>query len=853
MATSEPLLGRQREIAVLNDFVVGGVEAGAVLLIVGEPGIGKSALLTTARTAAGAAGYTVLHAAGIDSEMHLPFGGLQQTLLPVMRHLANLPRAHRDALATALGLADGATPDLFLIAEAAFALVASERTHRPVIVVVDDVQWLDPQSHQILVFLAHRAVAAGAAGFAVIGALRSGHTGPFADGGFRQLAVAGVDDESAERILSAHGATLNAIDLKRIREDAQGNPLALLELPRSWGDGPPADGHPLTVSMRLEQAFAGRISELPPDTRDALLVAAVGSSSDTDEILAALSAFGISAPSRALFGPAVAAGLIGGETSQITFRHPLVRSGVLQQETLVRRHSAHAALADALIDDTYRRAWHRAWSIVGPDDGVADSLAETVSDSLRRGAVMAAVSSLERAAQLTISSVGRGRRLMQAAELAFASGRPEIVARLLREAAQVDLGDLDEIRITWLTEALNGDIRANSTLVRHLCESARRARSLGDTGLALNLLLGAAFRCWWADSGADDQAEVIRELDRLPDARPDPRHLAAIAIAEPVLRGSEVLTALESVAFDDVLDGDSLRVYAIASYAVGDFVRTTDLLDRAEMLFRSEGRLGMLPIVLALQLNIRLDLGDWSGAAAAGQEVATISRETGQALFAENNVLIEARGMALRGEPQAALQMMAGAEAEAAELHINDRICFGYQARGAALLTTGQAAAAFECLKRQYDPSDPGYHLRESFAGVALMAEAAVDSGREEQAREIVRTLETVALITPAPLLEVNLLYARAVLAPEDSRDRRYEQGLAHDLSRWPWMRARIQLAHGQWLLQSGRPTEAAMQLAEALQVFEHIGAVRWSQSAGALLGEIGRPSSGPPGPPGAR
>ena len=202
----------------------------------------------------------------------------------------------------------------------------------------------------------------------------------------------------------------------------------------------------------------------------------------------------------------------------------------------------------------------------------------------------------------------------------------------------------------------------------------------------------------------------------------------------------------------------------------------------------------MLPVVLALQLHIRLDLGDWSGAVAAGEEVVTVARETGQDVYAVNNIPVEARGMALRGEWQAALDLMADEEAEAFRLRINDRICLSYQARGTALLCADRPAEAFDCLARQYDSADPGYHLRESFAGVALMAEAAVQCGRTTQARAITQAMATVALITPSPLLEANLLYASAVLAPADEREARWQAALAHDLSRWPWMRARLQL-----------------------------------------------------------
>jgi hypothetical protein len=844
------LLGRDRELAALAAVIQAGRERGGVLLMTGEPGIGKSALLAAARAAARDGGYTVLGAAGVESEMHLPFGGVHQILAPLMAGLGTLSRARRDALGTALGLSDGARPDLFLIAEATLALLRLERRQRPVIVIADDVQWLDPQSHQILAFVAHRAAAAG---LCVLGAVRSGHPGPLPDAGFPELAVCGVDDETAGRILDAHAAALSLGDLNRIRREALGNPLALLELPRSWGDGPLTDDHPPALSSRLEQAFAGRVAGLPAATQDALLIAAIGSSSERQEVLAALLAFGTPGPPGPVFEPAALAGLVTEDSSSVRFRHPLVRSGVLQREPLARRHAAHRALAEVLTADRYRRTWHRAWSMTGPDDETADELAATVPDSLDRGAVMSAVSSLERSAQLTSRARQRGRRLLQAAEHAFGVGRADVVARILREASDIDLDDLDQARMIWLAEALNDDVSANSAQVRLLCDSARRADELGDAGLALNLLLCAGLRCWWTDS-IDDRRRVVGVLDGMTAVRGDPRHLAAISVADPVLRGSEVLACLRSLDLGQVRDGDSLRMYGMAAYGSGDLVLATDLFDRAAQSFREEGRLGLLPVVLALQLHIRFDLGDWSGAVSASQEVNTLSRETGQDVFADNNVPVEARGMALRGEWRPALELLADAEAEAVRQGVNDRICLAYQARGAALLTADRPGEAFACLKRPFDPSDAGYHLRESFAGVALMAEAAAGCGRVDEARAIISALEAVAVVTPAPLLEANLLYARAVLAPDDARERLFRAALERDLRRWPWIRARLQLEYGRWLAGAGRPADAIPQVTAARLVFDHIGAVRWSRRAAAVALEMDGPAAGSPGPaPGLR
>jgi hypothetical protein len=835
------LLGREREVAELSSVIQAGRQRGSVMIMTGEPGIGKSALLEVARSAAREAGYTVLSAVGVETEMHLPFGGIHQMLTPLMGKLGMLSRAHRAALGTALGLSDGSRPDLYLIAEATLFLLKLERRDRPVVIVIDDVQWLDPQSHQILAFVAHRGAADR---LCVLGAVRTGHHGPLPDAGFAQLPVQGVDDQAAERILRAHAEQLSLSDLRRIRNEALGNPLALLELPRAWGDGPLSDDHPPALTARLERAFAGRVIELPAATRDALLIAAVGSSSDTQETLAALSAFGTPYSPDQVFKPAALAGLVTENSSSVGFRHPLVRSGVLQMETLARRHAAHRALADVLAADWYRQTWHRAWSMIGPDDEVADELAATVPDSLRRGAVMTAVSSLERAAQLTTSAGRRGERLLQAAAHAFGAGRADVVARLLREASDIDLTGLDQARLTWLTEALNDDVSASPAGVRRLCESARQAAELGDVGLALDLLLRAALRCWWADRGDDGSRIVISVLDELTGACDDPRHLAAISVAEPVLRGADVMARLYSLDLDQVTDGDALRMYGMAAYGAGDFVLAADLLDRAEQSFRDKGRLGLLPVVLALQLQIRIDLGDWSGAVSAGLEVNTVSRETGQALFADNNILVEARVTALRGEWQSALELMAGEEAEAVRSGVDDRICLAYQARGLALLCADRPDEAFEYLKRPFDPSDAGYHLRESFSGVALMAEAAVACGQADQARAIVNVLEAVTVITPAPLLEVNLLYARAVLAPRDLREPLYQAALAARISRWPWMRARVQLEYGRWLIDMGRADEGESQVRAAREVFCQIGAVRWSRHAAGALAD---PDPGPP------
>ena len=154
-----------------------------------------------------------------------------------------------------------------------------------------------------------------------------------------------------------------------------------------------------------------------------------------------------------------------------------------------------------LADQPYRRTWHRAQSITGPDDQIADELEASVAVVLGRGAVMSAIADLQRSAQLTSSSARRGHRLLMAAEHAFGLGRADLVDHLVTAAARLDLSELDYARLQWLQEIFNDGVPGDATRVLELCAIARQSVQAGDRDLALNLLLGAALRCWWADTG----------------------------------------------------------------------------------------------------------------------------------------------------------------------------------------------------------------------------------------------------------------------------------------------------------------------------------------------------------------
>jgi hypothetical protein len=641
---------------------------------------------------------------------------------------------------------------------------------------------------------------------------------------------------------------LKPADRLRIRQQAQGNPLALLELPASWaGSAPPADWQQPTLSARLEGAFAGRFAELPAATRDGVLIAAVDPVDDLAEILAAASQFSGSPIGPGAFGPAADVGLLRIHKGRVRFRHPLVRSGVLQSETLTRRQAAHAALAEVLADEPYRRTWHRAQSIVGPDDQIADELEASAAVVLGRGAVMSAIADLQRSAQLTSSSAQRGHRLLMAAEHAFGLGRADLVDHLVTAAARLELSELDYARMQWLQEIFNDGVPGDATRVLELCAIARQSVQAGDRDLALNLLLGAALRCWWADTGPAVRARVAEVTRELTDATGDPRYVAALAVAEPVLECAAVMDLLSRFVPGEITDGDTLRLLGMAAHAVGDTVRSVDFLTRSEALLREQGRLGLLSHVLSMQIIDRLELGDWDRASAAAAEGERLARETGQPIWRTGTLVCDAMDNAFRGHTELAFAYAAEVEMVASRQRLNDLLSCVQLVRGAALSNAGRYDAAYPQLRQLFEPSSPSFHQRQRFGGVMFLAEAAVEAGERDDARRVIAGLEEVAASTPSPMLHVHLRYARAVLADDASAPALYAELMSQDLTRRPWAKARAELAYGTWLRRQRRDAESVGVLGSALSAFDRIGATVWADRAraGMTAALAGQPSSG--------
>ncbi len=325
------VVGRDAELDRLYRLIDGVLEQGGALLVTGDPGIGKSTLLQAAADHARAAGFLVLGTTGVESEAALPYAGLYELLRPALDRLEALPPAQREALAKAFGMVVGSAPEPFLVALATLNVLAELATSRPVLVAVDDVQWLDGPTQAALAFVARRV---SGDVIVVVGTTRQGVSGPFHSAGLEELDVARLSHSAAREVLEVAGVGLSRADLDEILRAALGNPLALVELPRAWRANPSVSASNLPLTARLERAFAGRLSELPPHARDALLIAAVDSVDDLPEILAATSLLASTEAKVDVLEPAVLAGLVQLDDRYVQFRHPLVRSAVLQSESL---------------------------------------------------------------------------------------------------------------------------------------------------------------------------------------------------------------------------------------------------------------------------------------------------------------------------------------------------------------------------------------------------------------------------------------------------------------------------------------------------------------------------------------
>lgn len=835
-----PLVGRDGETQLIADLLAGLHERGAALAVRGEAGIGKSALLVVGCQIASDRGFQVLSTIGVQSETNLPFAGLQQLLRPALSRLGEVPRLQREAICAAFGISDVAAPDPFLIGLATLDLLSEAARQAPIVVIVEDAQWLDRPTIDALSFVARRVESDP---IMLLASLREGYDSSLLEAGLPELHLKGLEGSAALELLNTHFPELAPAVRRRLLDEAQGNPLALLELPVALDSreraGEVALPSHLPLTARIEHAFAARIVELPGNTQTLLHVAAANDSGVLDEIMNAAQTIDGGFCTIDDLVPAIEAQIITVDGWNAEFRHPLARSAVHQASSVAQRHAAHKALARVLVDDPDRQVWHLAAAAVGRDAAIAAALEEAAWRAYRRGGLITAVAAFERAAGFVDEPARRAELLLGAARAAGGLGRNKMVLRLLTEADSGELGRRERAQLMCLRDAFHEGPAGDPARVRSLVETAKHLDA-DDVDLSLSLLSAAAFRCFWGDSEQGRQ-DVLHAADQINVAAHDPRLLQIQAYAAPIERGAAVLEHLRDMV--PPAGPDDLYLLGTAACIVGAFEQSSSFLGAASARLREQGRLGVLAQVLETRAWSALLTSDFAAAATAAGEAVKLAAETSQPLFQAGAWTAEAALAAVRGEQDKVEQLAADAERVALAWGAVGLLGLVQYARGMLALTLGRHAEAFEQLRRIFELGDPAHHHMICTFTIGDLAEAAVYSGHQRYARAELERLKPLVERAPSPWLQVVMRYAHARLADDDAAEAMFAQALGQDLTGWPFVRARLQLGFGEWLRRQRRAAESRAPLRAARDVFDALGVEPWSERARQELRASGETS----------
>jgi DNA-binding CsgD family transcriptional regulator len=823
------LRGRRFECDHLDRLVEAArAGEGQALVVRGEPGVGKTALLDY--VVEHASGCRVARVVGVQSEMELAFAGLHQLCAPMLGRLQRLPVPQRAALRIAFGLGPGSAPDRFLVGLAVLSLLSDAAEEHPLICLVDDAQWLDRASAQVLGFVARR-LAADSVGLVFAARLPGDELRRLPE-----LVVEGLGQADAHALLDAVlTGPLDARVRDRIVVETRGNPLALVELMRGLTPAELAGGFALPDTMpfsgRMEESFRRRLEALPADTRVLLLVAAAEPVGDPVRVWQAAKRLGIGTE---VATPAAEAGLLE-VGAQVRFRHPLVRSAAYRSASLQQRQDVHRALAEVTDPevDPDHRAWHLAQVASEPDEDVASELERSAGRAQARGGFAAAAAFLERSAILTPEPGRRARRGLAAASAKRAAGAPEAALGLL---VAVEAGPLDALSAAEV-EHLRGLValvqRRPSDAARLLLSAARRLAPL-DAGLARDTHLDALWAALWTGHlGSPGGVLVAAEAARAAPPGPEPpravdvlldafalRLTQGYAAAAPLLTRALVLSLALDVTNDEVGRSRWLaggRASCLVALELWDAESWYALAAAQTRVARDAGA----PVHLQYALNFLATAHLFAG------ELTTAAR-----LVDEDRLIADVTGNPPVGYAAIGLAAWQGREAQASELiEATSRTAttrglgrmVNFAAYASAVLDNGLGRhdAARNAAWRAFERDDLGYGPYV----VPELAEAASKTGDAALVRAALEWLSERTRATPSEWalgIEARL---RALLSQGDTAERHYRESI----DRLARTRVRVQLArahllYGEWLRRGNRRLDARAQLRTAHDLLETMG-----------------------------
>jgi DNA-binding CsgD family transcriptional regulator len=838
------LIGRDRELGILARFLDQAAAEGGAFLLVGEPGAGKTALLEAAADAAGEAGSGVLRAAGVEFEADLTYSGLHQVLLPLFGQFERLGPAHRDVLNVALGYGEGPPPDRLLVSTATLTVLLQAAAAKPVLVVVDDLPWLDRASAGVLGFVARR-LAGSRVGF--LAALRPGEESFFERAGLPQYELGPLDEQAANALVSSRLSELAPPVRGRVVAEAQGNPLALLELPAMLSGAQRAAAEALPVvlplSRRLQALFASRASGLPEPARRLLLLAALEGSGDVHVLHAA------GQQDIDDLAPAEQAGLVhvSEGTGRLVFRHPLTRSAIVELSTSSDRRRAHQALADQLADQPERQAWHLAEAAPGPDETVAGLLEEAAHRILRKGDAVGAVAGLLRAADLSPLRSDRSRRLADAAYVgADVTGDLRSASQLLAAARRADPEPSESspaaVAASYFLLNGDGDVDAAHRLLAGAIENYAIEHGASNEILleALNTLLmvclfGGRPELWEPFHAA---------IARLTPNAPQLLLLASRTLSDPVRMAGPILGQLDAViaGLDGETDPTRIVRISIAAFYVDRLAACRDALWRVVHDGRAGGAVASAIQALILLSYNGIQSGDWEAAHVLAEEALQLCEARGYQLFAWPARYCKALLAAAGGDYDATSALTDEMITWATPRGVRAAWHYSWHARGLAALGRGAFEDAYQSATAISPAGVLASHIQPALWVPMDLVEAAVRTGRHTEASAHVTAMREADIAVLSPRLALLATASEAITAPDDLAPRLFENALATPgADRFPFDLARVRLCYGERLRRARATTESRAQLAAALEIFERLGARPWAARAASELRAAGR------------
>ncbi|MEV4510125.1 LuxR family transcriptional regulator [Dactylosporangium sp. NPDC049525] len=845
----DDLLGRASELRTIDALLAGTDPPGPSLLLRGDPGAGKTALLDAAAERATAAGARVLRAAGAPFETGIRFSALHQMLYAARDVAGRLPDDQRDALGHVFGRVAAPDPDPLVLSTAVLALMGELGSGRPLLLVVDDVQWIDRASATVLGFLARRV---GSTPARFLAALRNGTPGIFDEMRLPERTVGPLPAQAAAALLDTCQPGLPGVVRRRLLADAAGNPLALVELPGSLTDqqrsGQVALPAFLPLNGRLEATFAAGLAALPEPARAVLLLAALDAEADLPTMRAAARPH---ADLRDLT-PARRAGLVTVDEAgdRLVFRHPLIRAAIVQLASANEQRHAHEALAAALAaapaggggTAPERRARHLAEAATGPDETVAralDAVAKAAWDGgagRRHGGAAGAVSALVRASELSDRPAQRSRRLVEAAFLANVTGQLNRVPQLLNDAGQTPdtATGLVFAATAHLLTSGDGDVEtAQHLLVKALDDLDSPPGGVVKGWDGYGVLYALLFVCVY--SARPEPWELLRTaLDRF-----DPQSVSALrlcydAYADPVSTAHPIRQRL-AIAFEDLSNDPAPWQFIPLAYAAVELDALAGYRHLCERVIDRERDGGIVTVVIVGLLMLSVDSiahGQWDEAERLATEALDIAQADGYHLLEGQIRCRLALIGAARGDVGRTRTLTDEVTRWATPRGVGLAQALARQARGVAALGRRDYEDAYLQVGRIDPPGDPSVGIPGRWMVLDLV-EAAVHIGHLDEARAHIDAARRAGLADVSSRTALLTAGAAALAAPDAEADRLYAAALAvPESDQWPFEKARIRLAYGEWLRRNRDTATARLQLRRALECLERLGARPWVERA---------------------